>query len=129
MSLRAQANSLYVTGRTWEQAAPRLCEFRAGMSALEETFTVPIFELFDLCTQCRLRDVKLTRCSAKTQLLCNGDECNEVTEIWALIHNALTWLLYSAGRKMHAETRNKEVVKTNWNPTTLDSLGLCTHSE
>ena len=76
-----------------------------------------------------LRDVKLTRCSAKTQLLCNGDECNEVTEIWALIHNALTWLLYSAGRKMHAETRNKEVVKTNWNATTLDSLGLCTHSE
>jgi hypothetical protein len=36
------------------------------MSALEEALTVPIFELLDLRTQCRLRDVKLIRCPPKT---------------------------------------------------------------
>jgi hypothetical protein len=60
------------------------------MPALEKSLTVPIFELLDLSTQRRLGDVKLTRSSSKTQLLCDGNECNEVTEIWALVHVAPT---------------------------------------
>jgi hypothetical protein len=74
----------------YKKAAPRLGEFRASMSALEKALTMPIFKLLDLRTQCRLSDVKLIRSSSKTQLLCNGHECNEVTEIWALVHDAQT---------------------------------------
>ena len=81
--------------RPHKKAAPRLREFRACMSSLEESLTVPIFELLNLRAQRRLRNVKLISSSSKTQLLGNGNECDEVTEIWALVHNALpgcsTW--------------------------------------
>ena len=86
-----------------EKAPPRLREFRACMSALEEALTMPIFELLNLRTQRRLGDVKLIRSPSKTQLLCNSNECDEVTEIWALVHNALTWLLYLAGRALRVD--------------------------
>jgi hypothetical protein len=60
------------------------------MSALKEPLTVPIFELLNLRAQRRLRDMELSGSASETQLLCNGNECNEMTEIWSLVHDAQT---------------------------------------
>jgi hypothetical protein len=50
--------------------------------------------------------VKLIRSPSKTQLLCNSNECNKMTEIWALVHSALTWLLYPTGRALRVDDKS-----------------------
>jgi hypothetical protein len=70
----------------------------------EKALSMPLFKLLDLLAQSRLGHIEPSGSLAEAQLLCDGDECDEVTKIGALNHGCTNLeMLNSAGRSMHGQ--------------------------